>query len=75
MFVKRDEQGAVVSAYARPQPGVAEEYLPEDHADALTFKERPRPETPISAEELYDMLNTKGVLTAGDRPRPKPGRL
>ncbi len=27
---------------------------------------------PLSAEELYDMLETKGVLVPGDRPRPKP---
>lgn len=26
---------------------------------------------PLTAEELYDMLEAKGVLTAVDRPRPK----
>ena len=29
---------------------------------------------PLDAEELYDMLTTKDVVSAGDRPRPKPVR-
>lgn len=29
---------------------------------------------PIDAEELYDMLESKGLLSAPDRPRPKPLR-
>ncbi len=27
---------------------------------------------PLTAEELYDMLLTKGVVGAGDRPRARP---
>ena len=30
-----------------------------------------RPPQPLSAEEIYDMLESKGLLTATDRPRPK----
>lgn len=29
---------------------------------------------PLTGEEIFDMLETKGVLAAGDRPRPKPAR-
>ena len=31
----------------------------------------PEPVAPLEAEELYDILVTKGVVSAGDRPRPK----
>lgn len=37
-YVKRDEQGEVVSVYARPQPGFAEEHLSEAHADMIAFR-------------------------------------
>ncbi len=30
------------------------------------------PPAPLTAEELYDMLLTKGVVGAGDRPRARP---
>ena len=29
------------------------------------------PPAPLTTEELYDILETKGVLVEGDRPRPK----
>ena len=31
--------------------------------------------TPLDAEELYDILVDKGVISEGDRPRPKPEGL
>ena len=34
----------------------------------------PAPVAELSAEELYDMLEAKGTLSASDRPRPKPPR-
>ena len=33
---------------------------------------RPTPVVPLDAEELYDMLETKGTVGPTDRPRPKP---
>ncbi len=30
---------------------------------------------PLTAEEIYDILETKGVLLPADRPRPKPPQV
>ncbi len=65
-----------------PPPAGAVEVpdAPENAADVWTgfawdTSGRPAPEPePLDAEELYDILETKGVLAAKDRPRPKPAR-
>ncbi len=45
---------------------------PEQIAQWKVDAEAARPPEPLSAEELYDILETKGVLVLADRPRPKP---
>ena len=39
--------------------------------------DRPRPPStnPLTAEELYEILESKGTVTPEDRPRPKPVRV
>lgn len=39
-YVQRDLQGKITGLYARPQPGRAEEYLPEDEPDVRAFREK-----------------------------------
>ena len=58
---------------AQPQLGRAETALPDDHPALVAYGTPPVPGVaPLSAEELYDMLATKGVLAGADRPRPRP---
>lgn len=45
------------------------------NADLVAHLNPPSPIAPLSAEELYDILVNKGVVSAGDRPRPKPNGL
>ena len=40
-------------------------------ADLDAHLHPPAPVAPLNAEDLYDMLVTKGVVSAGDRPRPR----
>lgn len=68
-FVERNQTGDIVGLYARPQPGRAEEFLADDHADVTAFQNTPAPPAPLSAEEIYDMLEAKGILAETDRPR------
>jgi hypothetical protein len=42
MYVQRDESGTLVGVFANPQPGYAEEPLPDDHAEVATFFNRSR---------------------------------
>ena len=37
MFVRRDTTGVVRGCFPRLQPGYAEEELPDDHPDVVTF--------------------------------------
>lgn len=39
-YVQRNEAGEVVGHFASKQPGLAEEPLPEDHADIAAYEER-----------------------------------
>ena len=65
-FVQRDYGGKVKGLYANAQPGYAEEFLPDDHADVLAYrKEHPAPPLPppLSAEDAkalqreYEAIN------------------
>ena len=40
-YVQRDEGGKVMGLYRLPQPGYAEEFLPEDHADVVAYRTPP----------------------------------
>lgn len=68
-FIERDQANVIVGLYARPQPGRAEEILPDDHAEVVEFRVVPPDLKPLTAEELKGMLVAKGVLLATDRPR------
>lgn len=67
-FIERDETGAIMAAYNSAQPNRAEEYLDEGHADVVAFRSRPMTDS-LTAEDLREMLETKGVLTAADKPK------
>lgn len=43
MYVKRNEQGVIVSAYGNLQPGIAEEWLENDDPELLAFLNPPPP--------------------------------
>lgn len=40
-YVRRNEDGKIVATFAVPQPGKAEEAIPDDHPDMIAFAERP----------------------------------
>ena len=75
LFVERDQQGKVAGVFARPQQGLAEEALPDNDPEIIAFRTPAAVSRPLDAEELYDMLKTKGVVVDGDRPRPKPMKV
>ena len=75
-YAQRDLSNLVVAVYRARVVGVAEEELADNHPDYLAFLNRqanppPNPDAPLDAEELYDILATKGILLPQDRPRPK----
>lgn len=37
VYVERDDDGAIKGVYTAPQPGYAEEALPEDHSEVVAF--------------------------------------
>ena len=38
-YVQRDDEGNITGCFANPQPGFAEEYLPDDDAEVVDFLE------------------------------------
>lgn len=48
-YVERNSDGAVINVFARPQPGVAEEYLADDDAELLA---RENPPSVLLAQKL-----------------------
>ncbi len=71
-FIDRDDAGAVNGLYSRAQfDGQA--FLAEDHPDVSAYRNAPRAPDPLTAEEVYDMLESKGVLSATDRPARPSG--
>ena len=77
-----DATGVYIGAFhnSRPPAGAVEvPNGPEHAADKWMGSDwdttgRPVDDTPLDAEDLYDILETKGVVGAADRPRPKPVR-
>ena len=71
-FVRRDRKNKIIGVFARPQPGEAEENLPDDDAEVVAFRAPPPPPTD---DELIDRgrpdvltkaLLKKGVITRAD---------
>lgn len=52
-YVERDEANNLSGLYARPQPGVAEEELPDDNAEVMAFRSPP-PAAPEDAPTIPD---------------------
>ena len=55
MFVERDQAGIIKGLYRQPQPGYAEEELPETHPEVVDFLTRANAPLP-RAREALDML-------------------
>jgi hypothetical protein len=45
-YVSRDDSGNINGLYANPQPGYAEEFLPDDDPEVVAFINPPRPIDP-----------------------------
>lgn len=76
-FLKRDETGKITGATKWPHPDFPEETDDQD-AEYFAFLDEigkpPSGPRPLDAEELYDILEAKGILAPQDRPRSKPAR-
>lgn len=60
-FVERDGQNKVVGTFARPQPGRAEEVLPDDHFDIVDFNNRSVPK-PSQLGDIPASVNSVPAL-------------
>jgi hypothetical protein len=54
-FVQRDAGGLVTGHYANPQPGYAEEELPDGHPDILAYDSPPPSAAQIAQEAERDL--------------------
>lgn len=61
-YVQRDGNENIIGVFAQPQPGSAEEYLADDHADVLAFL-APKVRT-ISRRQFYTALALAETITA-----------
>ena len=70
-FVQRDKGGAITGAFARLQPGYAEEELDDGNPELIAYETRPEP-LPLSrnlADEfdvLVFALIDRGIVTADE---------
>lgn len=65
MYYSRDENGRLNGQYRQPQPGYAEEELPDDHPDVAAFL-NPPPALPdrVTARQFKLQLLAAGYLDA-----------
>lgn len=62
-FVQRTSAGAITGVYARLQPGIAEEFLPDDNPDVIAFR-APKPPADLSdLDNLEKSLKATVMLT------------
>jgi len=66
-YVSR-EAGIVTGVMRWPSPDIPEEFLADEDAEVLAYRNRPEPPAPMTAEELFTMGKTKGLWADGDRP-------
>jgi hypothetical protein len=58
--------GKINGVYANPQPGFAEEELPDDNAEVVAFLNPPPPIPTITRPQMLMQMITAGVLTSGE---------
>ena len=60
-YVQRNENGEISGTFANPQPGFAEEYLPDDDPEVVAFNDAidnpPPPPPTVEQQVLYDHEN------------------
>ena len=66
MFVQRDNSSKVIGVFRQAQPGVAEEELPEDHADVQAFLNPVQPVRAVTMRQARLALHAAGKLSAID---------
>lgn len=71
-FVERDPtSNKIVGLFARPQHA-GQERLVDDDPEVVAFNTpSPEPDPPLNAEDIWRVLEAKGLVTPGDVP---PGR-
>lgn len=68
-FVQRDKGGAITGAFARLQPGYAEEELDDGNPELIAYETRPEPLSRNLADEfdvLVIALIDRGIVTADE---------
>lgn len=64
MFIQRDGAGKIVGCFAASQPGFAEESLPDDSAELLSFLNPPEPiPQSVTPRQARLALLNAGLLT------------
>jgi hypothetical protein len=58
-YVQRDDEGNITGIFANPQPGFAEEYLPDDDPEVVAFLENQEnpPAPTVEDQVLFDHEN------------------
>lgn len=60
MFVERNQDGTIKGVYAMPQPGLAEEELPDDHPSVIAYLAPPK-------KAAMTLSEFKARLTTGEK--------
>jgi hypothetical protein len=68
-YVHRRGDGSIASAHSELRPGYAEEEVADTDPELATILNPPKPEKPLTAEELYDMLLPDMPQIEARRPR------
>lgn len=63
-YVQRDGSNAVSGVYAVAQPGLAEEWLEDDHTDVVAFRNPPAPPPELAPWQFRAMLKISGKEAA-----------
>lgn len=64
VYVLRNAEGAVCAVFRGKQPGIAEEYLPEDNAEIVSYLAPPVP--PISDRQFSQQLAIVGTISEAE---------
>lgn len=61
-YVKRDASSVVTALYARPQPGLAEEFLTDDHPDVIAYLNPPPPTDAERIDAVFPQTDVGRVI-------------